>query len=132
MRSSVVVATDNPDIINVLSSILMKKDCSMLITKSKLHSIFKIISQDTAYFILDYELDDNSNLELFNIIRKIRPRLPIIIISSDNSYKTIAKTAEMGIFYYALKPVQIEELEKVIDAAEEFAFEQRDLNCVYI
>ncbi len=132
MRSSVVVATDNPEIINALSSILMKKDSSLLITKSKLHSIFKILTQEVAYVILDYELDDNSNLELINIIRKIRPNLPIIIISEDNSERTISKTAEMGIFYYVLKPLQQEEIERVIDAAEHYTSEQQKMDCIFI
>ncbi|MBN1542717.1 response regulator [candidate division KSB1 bacterium] len=132
MKSSVVVATEDPVIISILGQILMKRDCSLLITKSKLHSILKVLTQEVAYFILDYELANNSNLELINIIRKVRPRMPIIIFSEDNSDRTLGEIAELGVFYYALKPLHTEEIEKVIDAAEQFVHEQRSMNCVFI
>jgi DNA-binding NarL/FixJ family response regulator len=91
-----------------------------------------VLTQEVAYFILDFELANNSNLELINIIRRIRPRLPIIIFSEDNSEHTIGEIAELGIFYYALKPLNVEEIEKVVDAAEQFVHEQQSMNCAYI
>ena len=123
MNPTVVVATDDPRVINPLSQVLMKRDWCILITKSKLHSILNILDKEITFFILDFELPENSNLELISIIRAIRPRLPIIVLSEDISIHIRKKLAQIGVFYHALKPLHISELEQIVAGIEKLTQE---------
>ena len=115
---SIVIATEDPVVINQLSTILLRYDYSVIIEKSTIKSILKILEQEIKFLILDIDSPQNSNMDLIDIIKRTRPRLPIVVISEDNSLVTIRKLAEAGVFYCALKPLQIGEMEKVFEALE--------------
>ena len=118
MRHSVVIAASDPLIISLVSKVLMKRDWSILLTSSKLQSITDILENDVTLFILDYELPNNSSLDLITIIRTIRPKLPILVLCEDSSLETRQELAECGVFYCALKPIQVSEIEQVVLAVE--------------
>ena len=128
MKQSVVIATNDPLVVNPLSRVLMKKDWSILITKSKIQSILNILDREIAFFVLDFELPNNSNIDLISIIKTIRPRLPIIVLSEDSSFNTRKKLAKAGIFYHALKPIQVMEVEQIIEAIEELSSKEGEIN----
>ena len=92
----------------------------------KIKSILKILDQEIEFLILDMDFPQNSNMDLIDIIRRTRPRLPIIVLSEDNSLKTVRKFAQAGVFYCALKPVQVEEKEKVLEALNRLRQKQVD------
>jgi two-component system, NtrC family, nitrogen regulation response regulator GlnG len=113
---SVVIATDDPEVINQISGLLMKFDCSIIIEKSTIKSIIKVLEMNIDYIILDAGIPDHSTFDLVNIIRKTRPKLPIVVISSDSSFETLKELAQTGIYYCAFKPLQHKEIEQVIDS----------------
>jgi len=128
MKQSVVIATNDPLVVNPLSQVLMKKDWCILITKSKIQSILNILDREIAFFVLDFELPNNSNIDLISIIKSIRPRLPIIVLSEDASFNTRRKLAKAGVFYQALKPIQVMEIEQIIGAIEELSSKEGEVN----
>ncbi|NIA31011.1 MAG: response regulator [Actinobacteria bacterium] len=118
MSSSIVIASDDPEVANVIVNILGKKDYFMLITNSKLQALWKLLNQELRCLIYDFELESDSNITFINIIKSVRPRLPIIVLSPDNSPEMIKQLTEAGIFYYALKPLIKDEMEQLIDAID--------------
>ncbi len=56
----------------------------------------------------------------------MRPKLPIIVLCEDFSSENIRKFAEARIFYCAIKPIQIEEMEKVLEAVMQFNQKQKN------
>lgn len=122
MNPTVVIATNDPLLVNPISQILMKRDWCILITKSKMQSILNILDNDISFFILDFELSENSNIELISIIRAIRPRLPIVVLSDDSSIQTRKKLAQTGVFFHALKPVRVSEFEQIAEAIEKLTY----------
>ncbi|NOY57869.1 MAG: response regulator [Calditrichaeota bacterium] len=118
MSSSIVIASDDPEVANVIVNILGKKNYFMLITNSKLQALWKLLNQELRCLIYDFELESDSNITFINIIKSVRPRLPIIVLSPDNSPEMIKQLTEAGIFYYALKPLIKDEMEQLIDAID--------------
>ncbi|MBN2010561.1 response regulator [candidate division KSB1 bacterium] len=108
---SAVIVTEDLDVINTLSNLLIQLDYSILIEKSKMKSISKILESKTDLVFLDIGLSHYSILDLINIIKLMRPRLPIIVLSDDNSTELMKSIAELGILYCALKPIQQEEMQ---------------------
>jgi DNA-binding NtrC family response regulator len=56
-------------------------------------------------------------LQRIIIIKKSRPRIPLIIISSGNSKEELVKVLEQGIFYFIMKPINGEELKRAVARA---------------
>ena len=124
---TVVIATEDPVVINQLSTILMQHDYSIIIEKSTIKSILKILEQEIDFLILDIDSPENSNMDLIDIIRKTRPRLPIVVLSQDTSIELIRELAEAGVFYCALKPVQLGELKNLIEAVKRYHKKEEDM-----
>jgi len=55
-----------------------------------------------------------SGLETIPLIKKVHPNLPIIVITADTSAQTERKIRAQGIFYYFVKPFNMEEMGQVV------------------
>lgn len=113
---SVVIATEDTTALHQLNQLLLQKDYSIIIEKSQTQSILKILEHQIDLLILDVGMPDSSKLDFVKIIRKTRPRLPIIVLSEDNSVETLRVLAEAGVLFCALKPIQIDKIAEVLKA----------------
>src|SRR5262249_57276904 len=71
--------------------------------------------------ILDVRLSDMSGLEVFDQIRQIDPRLPVIIITAFATTETAIEAMKRGAFEYLLKPVDFHQLREVVARAIELS-----------
>ena len=76
--------------------------------------LLKILDKDIALAIIDENLDGMAGSKLIQIIKKSRPRIPLIIISSGNSKEELARVLEQGVFYFIIKPINGEELKEAV------------------
>jgi two-component system chemotaxis response regulator CheY len=69
--------------------------------------------------VLDINMPEVSGLDLLEFLRR-RPEwkdLPIVMLSSEAADVTVDRAMALGADGYVMKPVMIDELEKVIEAA---------------
>ena len=64
--------------------------------------------------ISDVMMPDENGLDMLIRIKKIRPDLPVIIMSAQNTLMTAVKATENGAYEYLPKPFDLEELKTVI------------------
>ena len=69
--------------------------------------------------ILDIRLPDLSGLEVFANIRKIDPKLPVILITAFSTTETAIEAMKRGAFDYLLKPVDLHQLRETLEKAIE-------------
>jgi len=62
--------------------------------------LLKILDKDIDLAIIDENLTGMAGSKLIKIIKKSRPRIPLIILSSGNSKEDLARVLELGIFYF--------------------------------
>src|ERR1700730_1578414 len=67
--------------------------------------------------ILDVRLTDMSGMEVFDRIREIDARLPVIIITAHAATDTAIEAMKRGAFEYLLKPVDFHQLREVVQRA---------------
>jgi signal transduction histidine kinase/ActR/RegA family two-component response regulator len=60
--------------------------------------------------ILAVDAWSGGRFELIPLIKKLNSSLPIIAVSGDDSLETAAKVREQGVFFYALKPLDMHEI----------------------
>lgn len=78
--------------------------------------ILKILDKDIDLAIIDEDLSGMAGSKLIQIIKKSRPRIPLIIISSGKSMEELARVLEHGVFYFIIKPINGEELKEAVDS----------------
>ncbi len=78
--------------------------------------LLNILDKDVDLAIIDENLSGIVGSKLVEIIKKSRPRIPLIIISSADSKEELAKVLEQGVFYFIMKPVEGEELRQAVDS----------------
>lgn len=80
-------------------------------------ALLAVVEQDVGLVILDLSIDEPSGVKTVEILRKIRPRLPLVVLSGDQSLETGRQVLQHGVFYYLLKPLDLEELGQIVQIA---------------
>ena len=95
---------------------LLSRNMSVYIEKSFISSILVVLMQNIEFMIVDIDTFSIENMDFIKIIKKVRPQLPLVVLSQDNSVESHTKLKAMGIFYISIKPVDQLEFAMVIDA----------------
>jgi two-component system nitrogen regulation response regulator GlnG len=72
---------------------------------------------DGNLVITDVVLPDENGFDLIPRIKKIRPDLPVVVMSAQNTILTAITAAERGAFDYLPKPFDLKELTAVVQRA---------------
>ena len=81
--------------------------------------IRKIRSGKIRVILLDDEIEGVKACDLVPILKKIDPGIQVIVISSEESIGVVKRLRGTGIFYQALKPVDLEEIRSAVECAFE-------------
>ncbi len=79
--------------------------------------LLKILDRDIDLAIIDGNLAGMVGSKLIKIIKKSRPRIPLIIISSGKSKEELARVLEQGVFYFIISPINGAELRQAVESA---------------
>ena len=69
-----------------------------------------------ALVILDIEMPGIDGVAAYHAIRDIHPRLPVIMLTGNESRRTAAELTALGVFSYMPKPVRLTYLEHIVTA----------------
>ncbi len=78
--------------------------------------LIHILDKEIDLAIIDDNLDGMAISKLIEIIKKSRPKIPLIVITSGKSRDEFARVLEHGIFYFIIKPVNGEELKEAVES----------------
>jgi two-component system nitrogen regulation response regulator GlnG len=120
IEKSSIIASGDSVLINQMIDVLLQYDYSVTIEKSIIKIISRILESEVNLLILDLDAPQELNFDSIDIIRKLRPRLPIIVLSMDNSLETLKTLVQKGVFYSTIKPATTEEIEEVVKAIIRF------------
>ncbi|MGB5894212.1 MAG: response regulator, partial [Ignavibacteriaceae bacterium] len=94
-QASTMLYNDNPKPIKVLSNFLSEKPSVLIV--------------DDVY------LKPNSG-EILESIRNVNKEMKIIFASSNSSLELGKKVSQLGIYYYAIKPIEESEIKELLDS----------------
>jgi DNA-binding NtrC family response regulator len=81
--------------------------------------IRKLRSGKIRVILLDDEIEGVKACDLVPILKKIDPRIQVIVVSSEESIGVVKRLRGTGIFYQALKPVDLGEIRSAVECAFE-------------
>jgi len=79
----------------------------------------RVRSGNTGVVLIDDEIEGVKACDIVSLIRRIDPVLQVIVISSEAPIGLARRLREAGIFYQAMKPVDLEEVKSAVECAFE-------------
>ena len=116
-RGTVLIADDDTAIRTVLNQALARAGYAPRATGNAT-TLWRWVSQGEGDVVLtDVVMPDENAFDLIPRIKKIRPDLPIIVMSAQNTLMTALTAAEKGAYDYLPKPFDLNEVVAVVGRA---------------
>src|SRR5690349_22622463 len=114
---SILVADDDSAIRTVLNQALSRAGYEVRSTGNAA-TLWRWVSQGEGDLVItDVVMPDENAFDLLPRIKKLRPDLPIIVMSAQNTFMTAIKASERGAYEYLPKPFDLKELVAVVGRA---------------
>ena len=112
-----MVADDDGAIRTVLNQALSRAGYEVRST-SNAATLWRWVSQGEGDLVItDVVMPDENAFELIPRIKKLRPELPIIVMSAQNTFMTAIRASERGAYEYLPKPFDLKELIGIVGRA---------------
>ncbi len=114
---SILVADDDAAIRTVLNQALSRVGYDVRVTGNAA-TLWRWVAQgDGDLVITDVVMPDENAFDLLPRIKKLRPDMPIIVMSAQNTFLTAVKASERGAYEYLPKPFDLNELVTIVGRA---------------
>ena len=110
-KKTLLIASDDKTTTECILNIIDTEQFYAICLKKASEVLLNILDVDLDLIIIDAELSGISGIEIMPIIKKLRPNVPIIIVSSENSFEIGQQIAELGIWSNLNKPIETDKLE---------------------
>ena len=117
MDGTVLVADDDRTIRMVLTQALTRGGCKVHATSSLLTLMRWVNEGKGDLVITDVIMPDGNGIELVPEINSVRPDLPVIVISAQNTIVTAIQATEADAYHYLPKPFDLPDLMKRVSRA---------------
>ncbi len=116
-KGSILVADDDTAIRTVVSQALTRAGYEVRATGTAGMLWRWVQNGDGELIITDVVMPDENAFDLIPRIRNLRPELPIIVMSAQNTFMTAIKASERGAYDYLPKPFDLNELIGIVGRA---------------
>ncbi len=116
-KGNILIADDDAAIRTVLNQALARAGYSPR-TTGNAATLWQWISQGQGDLVItDVVMPDENAFDLLPRVKKLRPELPVIVMSAQNTLMTAITAAERGAYEYLPKPFDLNELVSVVSRA---------------
>ena len=119
MKRTILISNRDDREIDSLSVFFRRMGYRVESAKRLVDVLNKVRSTNIHVLLLDDEIEDVKACDLIPLVKKTNPWLQVIMISSDESIDWVRRLRGAGIFYQAMKPVDMEEIKSAVACALE-------------
>src|SRR5262245_46938447 len=106
--ANLLLVDDEPKLIfKQVSHVFSSRDFQLEIARSGSEAISHVARGQTEVVLLDVLLPDMSGLEVYQRIRQIDARIPVIFVTQTTSTDTAIEAMQQGAFEYLFKPLDL-------------------------
>ncbi len=114
---SILVADDDTAIRTVLNQALSRAGYEVRLTGNAA-TLWRWVSQGEGDLVItDVVMPDENAFDMLPRIKKMRPNLPVIVMSAQNTFMTAIRASERGAYEYLPKPFDLKELIGIVGRA---------------
>ncbi|HOC24226.1 MAG TPA: response regulator [bacterium] len=100
---TIVVATSDRNLEETLRAQLAT-EYRVEVVRRGADAILRMLEQEIDLLLVDIDMSGQVGTEILPVIRRLRPRLPVILISDDFTYRIRKTAAEQGVTFQSIKP----------------------------
>jgi two-component system, NtrC family, nitrogen regulation response regulator NtrX len=110
--SKILIIEDEAAIRRVLTKILSEESSSYLVEEASngLEGLEKVKTSDYDLILCDIKMPKMDGVEVLDAVKKIKPEIPMVMISGHGDMETAIQTMRMGAFDYISKPPDLNRL----------------------
>lgn len=116
-KKQIVVATVDPEIEAIFARDLADVRFQVTCLRKAGDVLLHILEDKVDLLIVDLDLSGIHGIDLVPIVRRSRPRLPIVVISRDFNYQVRQMVAQEGVTYQIFKPLDMREVSELVTTA---------------
>ncbi len=116
-KGTILIADDDAAIRTVLSQALSRAGYEVKVT-SNAATLWRWVSSGEGDLVIsDVVMPDENAFDLLPRIKKMRPLLPVVLMSAQNTFMTAVRASEKGAYDYLPKPFDLTELVRITGRA---------------
>ena len=116
-QGSILVADDDAAIRTVLNQALSRAGYEVR-AAGNAATLWRWVAQGEGDLVItDVVMPDENAFDLLPRIKKLRPDLPVIVMSAQNTFMTAIRASERGAYEYLPKPFDLKELIAIVGRA---------------
>ncbi|CAM3660286.1 sigma-54 dependent transcriptional regulator [Flavobacterium gelidilacus] len=112
LMPKILIIEDEATIRRVLTKILSEENDSYIVEEAEdgLKGIEKIKNEDYDLVLCDIKMPRMDGVEVLEAVKKIKPEIPMVMISGHGDLETAVNTMRLGAFDYISKPPDLNRL----------------------
>ena len=114
MNDKLLIVDDEMDVLEFAANFFSKRKIDVLTASSGEEAIKIVISQQPKVVLLDIKMEGMDGVEALARIRGLNKQIKVIMVTGKNDEETVLKTKELGAADFIHKPLELDELEKVV------------------
>ena len=119
-RERILVCDDDPRMRETIVDALTAESLDVDTADRAIDAIQRVMHTSYRALILDLKLPGLGGLDAIGVVKRFDESLPIIVMTGHASYQVEQAARAAGIFYYLVKPFNLEELLAAVRAAVRF------------
>jgi nitrogen regulation protein NR(I) len=116
-----LVVDDEPLICQSIQWVFTAGEVEVLTAETVAEGWQRVEENHPDVIVLDYQLPDGTGLELFDRIRAVDPKRPVIFLTAHGTTETAIEAMKRGAFDYLGKPFELEQMSGLLARAFEAA-----------
>jgi two-component system, NtrC family, nitrogen regulation response regulator NtrX len=110
--SKILIIEDEPAIRRVLTKILSEENATYVVEGAEdgIEGFEKIKNNDYDLVLCDIKMPKMDGVEVLEAVKKIKPEIPMVMISGHGDMETAIQTMRLGAFDYISKPPDLNRL----------------------
>ena len=118
----ILLIDDEPAQITSIKSFLKRRTYSVLTANSGEEGLSFIDEGNIDLVLTDFRMPDMNGLEVVQQVKKSNPDIPVVVITAFSDTKDAVKVMKEGAFDYLSKPIDLDELELLVNKAKEHRY----------
>ncbi len=116
---SVLVATQDEQIKERVLSVLSDKHYPVVVVDNCEQALEYLLDHDFDVIIFDPAIRELEGSDAVKLIKRLRPKLPLVVLADETSYETSIKIAKAGVYFRLFKPIDEGIAKELIESLEE-------------
>ena len=114
MPVRLLIVDDEDDVREFAASFFRKRKIEVVTASSGEEAVKIVVSQEPKIVLLDIKMDGIDGIETLKRIKELNKQVKVIMITGRDDEEAKQKTKDLGAYGYINKPLELDELEKMV------------------